>query len=134
MPKGRLPKEGSDYYLPPETFRMVQHFCYSYNEMKEELESMGILRSPVIDDMPHGTNVGNPTERLGTRRAELSRKIDIIDHACKEVSQTGYMWLWKGVTDKNMSYRVLRENGMPYGHNAYGAMKRMVYWKVAQEI
>lgn len=131
---GRLPLQGSEYYLPEETYRMVQHFCFSYKEMQTELMTLEGLRSPVIDDMPHGTTVGNPTERIGMRRAELSRKIDIIDTACREVSQAGYMWLWKGVTDKSMSYRALREKGMPYNHNQYGAMKRKVYWKVAQEI
>ena len=133
MSRGRLPKHGSDYYLPEETYRMVQHFCYSYGEMRKEALSLVGLKSPVIDDMPHGTGTSNPTERDGVRLAELDRKCKIIENACKEAG--GGPWLWKAITDKKMCYRELRDKyGCPYGHNQFGRLKQLVYWKVSKEI
>lgn len=134
MSRGRLPKQGTDYYLPEETYRMVQHFCYSYGEMKREALSLVGLKSPVIDDMPHGTGISNPTERDGIRLAELDRKCRIIEDAVREVSPVGD-WLFMAVTDKRMSYRELRDKyGCPYGHNQFGRMKHIVYLKVSKKI
>lgn len=132
---GRTPKQGSGYYLPEETYRMVQHFCYSYKEMKQEAMDIQSLKSPVIDDMPRGTGVSNPTERDGMRLAELDRKCRIIEDAVKDVCPEGWKWLFLGVTDRTASYRELRvKYGIPYGHNIYGRMKKLVYWKVSKKI
>ena len=135
MSRGRTPKKGSDYYLPEETYRMVQHFCYAYYERKTEAMALVGLKSPVIDDMPHGTGSSDPTARDGARLAELERKNRIIEEAVKAVSPGGNWWLFKTVTDKRMGYRVLRDKyGCPYGPNQFWRMKRMVYWKVSKEI
>lgn len=113
---------------------MVQHFCYSYGEMRREALSLVGLKSPVIDDMPHGTGTSNPTERDGVRLAELDRKCRIIENAVRETGEC-WIWVWKGVTDKRCSYRVLRDKyGCPLGPNQFWKLKRMVYWKVSKEI
>ena len=128
--KGRLPKKGSEYYLPEETYRMVQHFCYSYKEMRREALAITGLKSPNMDGMPHAPGVSNPTERDALRLAELDRKCKIIEDACN-----GNPWIWKAVTDKRMSYRELRDKyGCPYGHNQFGRLKQLVYWRVSKQI
>lgn len=135
--KGRLPKEGSDFYLPEHTYRMVQHFCLSYQEMQKERSDMTVLRSPLLTDMPHGTNVSDSTAREAMRLEDLTRKIDIIDTAisdtAKETSPEGMKWLRMAVT-QGKSFRELILLGCPFDHNVFGKMKRLVYWKVAQEI
>lgn len=134
MARGRIPKKGQDHYLPAETYRMVQHFCLSYGELKQAASDIRSLRSPVIDDMPHGTGVSNPTEKEGMRLADIDRKIRVIENAIRDASPDGAKWLFLAVT-QDKSYRELRcEYGCPYNHDAFWRLKRLVYWKVAQEI
>ncbi len=131
--KGRLPKEGSDLYLPEHTYRMVQHFCMAYREMVKERNDISVLRSPVIDDMPHGSGTSDPTAREAVRLTELTRRIDIIETAIRETS-SGNRWLFLSVTEGKSYRELVTDYGCPYDRNAFTRMRRSVYWKVAQEI
>lgn len=132
---GKLPQEGSDLYLPKHTYRMVQHFCLSYGEMKKERNDITVLRSPLLSDMPHGTDVSDSTAKEAMRLEELTRKIDLIDHAILEAAKedSAVEWLHQAVTE-GKSYRDLVLMGCPYDHNVFGKMRRLVYWKVSKEI
>lgn len=132
--KGRLPREGSECYLPEHTYRMVQHFCLSYKEMLKERNEMMVLRSPMLTDMPHGTDISDSTAKEAMRLAELTKKIDIVDKAIRETSLEGEKWLRMAVTE-GKSYRELAtQYGCPYDHRAFGKLRRLVYWKVSKEI
>lgn len=131
----RVPLKGSEFYLPPETFRMVKHFCYSYAEMKREALNMQGLRSPAMDGMPRGSGVSNPTERDGMRLAELGRKIRIIEDAVLATAPDEYKWLFANVTDRRKPWSVLHDRyGCKIGRNRMGRMRREVYWRVSREI
>lgn len=149
MPSGRLPKEGSKWYLPPNTYRTVQHFCLSYMEIQkkiidlsDEIDRIGLVSGQHLDGMPHGTDVTNPTEQQAIRKKELIekrdnelRKMRIIERAVERTAFTGRRELLMAVTSKHMTYERLRGlHGVPYGKNQFGRLKQQVYWRIAQEL
>lgn len=131
----RLPLKQSKYYLPPETYRMVKYFCYSYGEMRREALTIQGLHSPVMDGMPRGSGVSNPTERDGMRLAELGRKMRVIEEAVRETSPGEHNWLFMVVTDRSKPWSVLHDQyGCQISRRRMGRLRQEVYWKVAQEI
>lgn len=149
MSNGRLPKEGSKWYLPPHTYRMVQHFCLSYMEMQksiidlsDEIDRIGLIKGQDMDGLPHGTDTTDPTQALAIRRKELIdkrsselRKLRIIERAVEQTAFTGKQSLLLAVTQKHMTYERLRSfHGLPYGKNQFGRLKQQVYWRIAQEL
>lgn len=149
MPSGRLPKEGSKWYVPPHTYQMVQHFCLSYMEMQREIvdlsnqiDSIGLVSAQALDGMPHSTEATDPTERQAILRKELIdrrndklRKLRIIERAVEESCFTGRKEMLWAVTNKNMTYERLRAlHGCPYGKNQFGRLKQQVYWRIAQKL
>lgn len=149
MPSGRLPKAGSKWYLPPNTYRMVQHFCLSYMEMQknvidlsDEIDRLGLISGQHMDGMPHGTDTANPTEQQAMRRKELIdkrngelRKLRIIERAVERSAFSGKQALLLAVTQKHMTYERLRSfHGVPYGKNQFGRLKQQIYWRIAQEL
>jgi len=48
-------------------------------ELTRELESIGDLSAVVNDGMPHGTDIGRPTERNAIKRYELVEQIRAIE-------------------------------------------------------
>ena len=150
MPHGRLPKPGAKWYLPEETFRMVQHFCRSYKEIKknvkelnDEIDRIGLMSGQNLDGMPHGTDITDPTSSQAIKRQELEHKRDaelnkitIIERAVQRSDPGGLgPWLFMAVTDKNMTCICLQTKyGMPCEKNAFSLLRREIYWRVAQEL
>lgn len=149
MPSGRLPKEGSKWYVPPHTYQMVQHFCLSYMEMQKEaldlhseIQQIGLISGQDLDGLPHGTDTTDPTQQKAIRRKELQkrlaeklRKIRLIETAVEDSCFTGRQEMLWAVTNKNMTYERLRAlHGCPYGKNQFGRLKQQVYWRIAQKL
>lgn len=149
MSRGRLPKEGSKWYLPPKTYRMVEYFCLSYMEMQKnvielsaEIDRIGLISGQALDGLPHGTDTTDPTQALAIRRKELIdkrsaelRKLRLIERAVEQTAFTGKQSLLLAVTQQHMTYERLRSfHSVPYGKNQFGRLKQQVYWRIAQEL
>lgn len=136
MSHNRAPKPGSPWYLPPNTYRTVVDYCYAYSELQEKLRDLDGMHSHEQDGMPRGNATSDPTCKEGMRRAELSKKIQVIEHAVKAVVPVDLqLYLFMGVTDRQMTCMTLiHEYGMPIDKNAYSDLRRQVYYQVAERI
>lgn len=135
MPHNRAPRPGSMWYLPENTYRLAESFCYTYFEMKDALRDLDGRHSPAMDGMPRGSGTSDPTQREAMKRAELERKIEIIEKSVLETSVIYYKWLMAGVTIRGMSYVKLRDlKGFPCGKNKYSRLRREVYYRVAERL
>ena len=149
MPSGRLPSQKSKWYLPPNTYQMVQYMCLSYFEMQQKamdiqakLETIGQIKGQCLDGMPHGTDITDPTERLAEEKLRLDRelsgtlwKISLIEKAVDKTTFSFRKQLLWAVTNRSMTYERLRGlHGMPVSKNIFGKMKQEVYWRIAQEL
>lgn len=138
MPNIR-PINAKKYGVSKHRFLEVYHFCMQYNEWKDELQfknKVSAVKGSHITGMPRGgTGNGNPTESLAIRRAQLSRKIQLVEQTCMEADGDIYQWLLKAVTNEGIGYTYLRQcMGIPCGKKMYYDRRRKFYWLMAQKI
>lgn len=133
MKKTRPPKKSNKFYLPKHEYNMVVHFCMNYGEYKRQLAELDGKKAFVLDGMPHGTGVSDPTAEIAERRQRLQSKIDLIEATIRQVDAPLYDYLLLGITT-DASYSYLRDLGIPCGKDYYIKRYREVYYRIAQEI
>lgn len=120
-------------------FMMVYHYAMQYQEWHDRLRALTDSVGTIVSDgQPHGNAVGNPTESLGMKRAELDEKIKSVEDAAREATQDcGWMYsfLLRGVTDSDVTYDYLRTvMGLPCGKNTYYEHRRKFYYILSQNL
>lgn len=136
MPHNRSPKPGAKYYLPKYQYKTVVNFCLQYHELKDELLAINGFHSSGQDGMPHGTGISDPTSGDAIRRAEIQKKIDIIEETVQECV-TGMMqqYILKSITNDYIGYQYLRTMfNIPIGQRQFSELRRKVYFHIAKKI
>lgn len=156
MARYRVPRKGSEFYIPPEEYHTVVNFCLCYGGWKARLATieaaMKDYKTPSdgvsavrIDDMPHGTDIGDPTANAAIRHLEgyndlvlerdrIAYKIKIIeDTVMRECGDVLYQYMMAGVT-KRIPFHRLRQEGIPVSENAYGKLRRKIYFQISKRI
>lgn len=89
---------GRNKYQLPQAVRMqVIWLIKDYDRMKKEYCSMLDNGSAPPDGQPRGSTTGNPTERTGLKRAELSHKLDSIEKALETIPEEYRSGVWNNV-------------------------------------
>jgi len=84
--------------LSKNRYRELRYFCKQYYEWKDKLKKLNYdLKSYELDGLPKNSNVNKPTELLATEKADLERKIEIVEQAAKEASPVLYQDILKNV-------------------------------------
>ena len=133
------------YWISKHRFYEIEHHCLQYKEWKDEYSTLSTqgVSGVDYDGMPHGTNVGNPTEGAGLRLAILKNKIDTVDETVgeidDEITKAGKPSFKKhllvAVTNEGISYNYLdMVMGIPVGEKTYYAARRKFYWLMSQKI
>lgn len=136
MPHNRTPKPGSKYYLPKYKYKTVVNFCLQYHELKDELKAIDGWHSGSNDGMPHGTGTSDPVANDAIRRAEIQKKIDIIEESVRECV-TGIMqeYVLKSITTEYVGYQYLDSMfNIPCGKNQFSDLRRKVYYTISKKI
>ncbi|MBS6765942.1 MAG: hypothetical protein KH304_20525 [Clostridium sp.] len=135
MPNVR-PMNEKKYDISKHRFLELYHFCMQYNEWQDELKyKRDTVRSIEITDMPMSHGNGDATATLATRRAELSRKCELIEQTAIEADPDIYQYIIKGVTTDYASYRYLREvAGMPCGKKMYYDRRRKFFYLLSKKV
>lgn len=106
----------------------------NYGEYKKRLAELDGRKAFVLDGMPHGTGISDPTSDIAEKRQRLQAKIDLIEDTVRKVDAALYEWLLLGVTT-DASYKYLRDSlGMPCGKDYYIKRYREVYYRIAKEL
>lgn len=128
----------NEWWISKHAYLEALHYAYRYGEWKDELEVLAgsELKSPAIDDMPHGSGGNsNPTEERAIRCAELESKIIQIETTAYEADPVIAKWLLKGVTDESATYNYLRNMlGLPCGHRYYYDKRRKFYFLLSRKL
>lgn len=125
--------------LSKHEFMTVYHYAMQYSEWHDKLRALTDSVGAVVSDgQPHGKCVGNPTETLGIKRAELDEKISLVEDTAKEAtSDCRYMYpyLLRAVTDSDVTYQYLRTvMEIPCGKNIFFEHRRKFYYLLARKI
>lgn len=136
MPRNRIPKPSSKYYLPKYEYRTVVNFCLSYWSVRERLAGMGGVRAQALDGMPHGTDLSDPTAREALIRGWLNDKIQLIEGTVREVcGDVLYHPMMMAVTKEDITIeQILARYSVPMGKKQFINLRRRVYWELAKHI
>lgn len=123
------------YSLPADRFYELQHYCYQYDTWVDEYRTGTAPAAARIDGEPHGSGDGNPTARLGSRKAELKSKIELVEKTVVEAAGPVIApFLLIGVTKKHIGYKYLRNTKkIPCGKNYYYKSYRKFFWLLDQK-
>ena len=124
------------YWISKHRFLEISHHCMQYNEWKDEYRTLE-NQSPKgvdYDGMPHGTDVGNPTESIGMRMAELKTKIERIESVAKEADPVLAKYILKAVTNEDVTFNYLKQfMDIPCEKDMYYDRRRKFYWLMSRK-
>lgn len=127
----------SRWWLPKYKFMTALYYALQYSEWRNEYKTISDTSKAIRYDLDKVQTSGDddPTERVGMRRAELRRKMDVIEEVAKAAGAELADWLLIGVTQEGASYKYLRNNlKMPCGENKYYDMRSRFYFELSKKI
>lgn len=127
MSRDYQPIKNNPYYLPRPLYRMTLAFIRDHHRKKEEYKAICEMSPPPADGLPRGSATGNPTERLGIRRMELSNAIDAVEAALQAIPEE----YRKGVYANIVLFQRYPDDANPRTYRRYKA--KFVY-KVAEKM
>ena len=135
MGKYRTPTLNSRYYIPKQDYLTAIHWCLRYPLWKAELELEPDSGKAIEYDKEHvqTSNDFDPVSTLAIRRAELSRKMDLLESTIKSVDESIYQYLLLGV-GYGFTMSQLIEKEMPCSHNYYYRKRQQVLYEIAKKI
>lgn len=124
------------YNISPHRFMELYHYCLQYNEWQDELKyKCDTVRSIEISDMPSAHNNTDATQNLAMRRAELSKKCELVEETVKEADEELYQYILKAVTNEGITYNYLKMVcNIPASKDVYYDRRRKFYWLLSQKI
>lgn len=124
-----------EYKLNKPEYLSAKYYALRYNAWLDEYNSLKDSVAAVVpDDMPRGTNIGNPTEKLAVRREELRRKMEVVEQAAIETDSDYYQWILKRVVN-GLSYDYMYAcDGLCCSRATFYRNVRKFYWILAKKI
>ena len=79
-------------------------------------------------DMPKGTTVGNPTERMGIELSDYLDKIKMLEDVAKEADPDLAPYILASVTQEYATYNYLKSLNMPCSRNTFYDRRQKFFW------
>lgn len=135
MGKYRIPTPKSKYYIPKQDYLTAIHWCLRYPLWKAEIELEPDSGKAIEYDKDHVQTSNNfdPVSSLAIRRAEISRKMALLESTIRNVDEHMYQYLLLGVA-YGFTEAQLKAKGMPCSHNYYYKKRQQVIYEIAQKI
>lgn len=125
----------SKYYLPKHRFLELYHFCLQYKEWKQEIDALEGLRDHAETLPVQTSNHGDPTASRAIRRAELSKKMELVERTAAETDPVLAKYIFKSVTDENVTFiNMSMMDDIPCCANTFTSRKRRFYWLLSQKL
>lgn len=130
------PLNPNKYSISKNRFRELYYFCLQYHEWKDELEYLRPeYRETRQNGQPMGSCISDQTGTLGIRRAELSKRCELIEQTAIEADPDIYQYIIKAVTNEGITFNYLRLiMGIPCGKKMYYDRRRRFYWILSKKI
>lgn len=125
------------YALDKNEFLNAKYFALRYNKWRDEYEALSDTSKGIRYDVDRVQTSGDfdPVEANGSRMAELSKKIELIEQTAKEADEVLQQWILQGVTDEFATYRYLKTiKDIPCSRATYFRARRKYYYLLAQKI
>ena len=77
----------TDFGISRDRYRELLAFCRQYQEWQAEARSLLGLSAQKYENMPHGSDVGDPVFAVMLKRERLLAKIEMVESVADEVDQ-----------------------------------------------
>ena len=111
-------------------------FSLKYPEWLEEYNSLkDSVKAISYDTEGHGSGkIYDSTGDLASRRAEIRRKMLLVEHAAFDAGGEIGEYILKGVIYPDMTFNALKAIGMPCERTMYYERRRKYYYLLSKEI
>jgi len=135
MTQFRILSKDSKYYVEKELYLTTVHFCRQYPAWIAELSVEPDTSKAITYDKERvqSSNQYDATSEVAIRRADLARKVKLVEDTAAAIAGSMDKWLLLGVCH-GMTYYQLQERGIPCGKDLYYMMRRKFYHAMAQRI
>lgn len=116
------------YYISENAYRELKYFCLRYNEMKAQLEACHQIKAVRYDNSGTvSTALRNPTEKNALKALQLSKNIEMIDHALELTADEPVRhYLKQAVITPHTSYYSFDD--IPMGRQQFYEMRRKFFY------
>jgi len=122
-----------EYGISKYAYRELLYFCRQYPEWKRELRELragSVLKSHhFLAAAKSKTNVtADPVGDLAVRRADLQRKCELVEEACKKVAGEEYEQLLHNITEGTDYYYL----AIPMGRRQFYILRRAFFYELSK--
>lgn len=119
---GRMRSEMSKknkYYIDPERYLELKHFCLQYKKMKEEWSNAELFGGKAFIFVRDEKNMkGSIVETTAEHCEDIFNRFHMIDECAMSACFDIWTWLVKGVSE-GLSYDKLKARGIPCSKDYY---------------
>ena len=132
----RRPRKNDPYWVEPEIYDTVVHFCRCYPLWIKELKTLPNSNKAITydGDKVQSSGENDPTYAIAIKRVEIERKVDLIRTTAMIVSPELWEWLIKGTTTKGITIEDLIAQGMPTNKSKYATLRKIFYYYLSKRI
>ena len=133
--KYRRPSKNNPYWIEPELYDTVVHFCRCYPLWLKELSTLPDSSKAISYDKDRVQTSGgyDVTSALALKRVEVERKVDLIRTTAMIANSEIWEWIVKGTTE-NYSVQDLIQKGMPCSRSYYSKVRGYFYYLLSKRI
>lgn len=124
------------YGITSKRYKELCGFCEQYPDWKMFLlTNKDTLKSRQIDGMPYCKtgNTSDQTSNLAIKRAEIQKKVDIIENTAKEASADFWEYIIKSVCYEMPFWYIRDIMNAPIGQNSFYNIRRYFFYLLDQK-
>lgn len=124
------------YKLSKFEFGYAKWFSLKYPEWLEEYNSLkDSVKAISYDQEGHGSGkINDSTGELAAKRAEIRRKMLLVEHAAFDAGGDIGEYILKSVIYEDMTFEDMKAIGLPCERTMFYERRRKYYYLLAQEI
>lgn len=125
------------YALGKNEFLHAKYYALRYNKWKDEYKALEDSSKAIRYDKDRIQTSGDfdPVEYAGMRRAELAKKMEMIEKTAEETDPELSDWILQGVTQDFATFKYLSTvKRIPCGKDKYYNARRKYYYLLSQKI
>ena len=123
-----------EYNIGKYAYRELHNFCLQYPYKKQRLADFrSPYHSPQITGLPHGNDVGQPTESSAERAVDLSHDCEMSEQAAIQARTEDYQNLIRAVTQDMPWYYLQSVFDLHTARDKFDAERRYFYYLLAEK-
>ena len=124
------------YKLSRKEYGYAKWFSLKYPEWLDEYNSLkDSVKAIDYDQEGHGSGrVNDSTGDLAARRAEIRRKMLLVEHAAFDAGGDIGEFILKSVINEDVTFEDMKAQGLPCERTMYYERRRKYYYLLAKEI